>query len=67
MLNELCCQCILHRWNRLALRFPSMYGTKHFDENFLGKSQIMGNAQYACLSHFRQPVSQYTPIHSRNS
>jgi hypothetical protein len=23
-----------------------MYGTKYFDENFLGKSQIMGNAQY---------------------
>ena len=46
MLNELCCQYILRRWNRLALRFPSMYGTKYFDENFLGKSQIMGNAQY---------------------
>eukprot|EP01043_Picozoa_sp_COSAG02_P106000 COSAG02_NODE_42000_length_388_cov_32.557093_1_plen_105_part_01 len=23
-----------------------MYGTKYFDEHFLGKSQIMGNAQY---------------------
>ena len=26
-----------------------MYGTKYFDENFLGKSQIMGNAQYGTL------------------
>jgi hypothetical protein len=49
MLNELCYQCILHRWNRLALSFPSMYGTKYFDENFLGKSQIMGNAQYGSV------------------
>eukprot|EP01043_Picozoa_sp_COSAG02_P002064 COSAG02_NODE_46_length_45443_cov_36.731497_16_plen_70_part_00 len=32
--------------NRLALHFPSMYGTKYFDENFLGKSQnLMGNTQ----------------------
>jgi hypothetical protein len=27
-----------------------MYGTKYFDENFLGKSQIMGNTQYTHLA-----------------
>ena len=26
-LNELCCKRTVHRWNRLELRFPLMYGT----------------------------------------
>ena len=26
-LNELCCKRTVHRWNRLELNFPSMYGT----------------------------------------
>ena len=25
-LNELCCKRTVHRWNRLELNFPSMYG-----------------------------------------
>ena len=33
-----------------------MYGTKYFDENFLGKSQIMGNAQYYWLVDSGRPV-----------
>ena len=26
-LNELCCKRTVHRWNRLELNFPLMYGT----------------------------------------
>ena len=59
MLNELCCTCTLHRWKGLALRFPSVYGAKFSDENFLGKSQIIGNIQYTVnCGELRQSIPQ---------
>jgi hypothetical protein len=43
-------------------RFPSMYGTKCCDEDFLGKSQIMGNTQYGEMVPFSNTAVAITRV-----
>ena len=69
-LNELCCRCTVHLWNRLELSFPSRYAAKFADKNCQGqvsdyKERTVHIVRIIDVVHMRDELSPAAATESR--